>query len=219
MGAPLILDAIYGHHLGTMLPYDHVRPLHAHHRPEHKLKKGFGPKFYVAQASYDWTPTYNAAPLQMLPIIRKYNATRLSSHDGGPLAGRVDALEALTRDDQRPPCSRLHSAAATASFSRTAIEWKTVGKHKQPYRITLKAGELFAMAGIYAREPTEFDTAEKNPVNSPPRPTKHSATFTTECLSSCRSAARRNGCRPLQPARTSSRPSAPILTSYPVTPK
>jgi len=38
-------------------------------------------------------------------------------------------------------------------------------KHKQPYRITLKSGEPFAMAGIYAREPTEFDTAEKNPVN------------------------------------------------------
>jgi putative SOS response-associated peptidase YedK len=26
--------------------------------------------------------------------------------------------------------------------------------HKQPYRITLKTGEPFAMAGIYAREPT-----------------------------------------------------------------
>jgi putative SOS response-associated peptidase YedK len=44
-------------------------------------------------------------------------------------------------------------------------EWKTVRERKQPYRITLKTGEPFAMAGIYAREPTEFDTAEKNPVN------------------------------------------------------
>jgi putative SOS response-associated peptidase YedK len=42
-------------------------------------------------------------------------------------------------------------------------EWRTVGKHNQPYCITLK--EPSAMAGIYAREPTEFDTAEKNPVN------------------------------------------------------
>jgi len=40
--------------------------------------------------------------------------------------------------------------------------WRTVGKRKQPYRIALKTGEPFAMAGIYAREPTEFDTAEKN---------------------------------------------------------
>jgi len=38
-------------------------------------------------------------------------------------------------------------------------------KTQQPYRITLRTGEPFAMAGIYAREPMEFDTAEKNPVN------------------------------------------------------
>ena len=44
-------------------------------------------------------------------------------------------------------------------------EWRQVGTCKQPYRITLKTGEPFAMAGVYAREPTEFDTAEKNPVN------------------------------------------------------
>src|SRR6478735_6727230 len=43
-------------------------------------------------------------------------------------------------------------------------EWRQVGTRKQPYRITLKTGEPFAMAGIYTRKPTEFDTAEKNPV-------------------------------------------------------
>jgi putative SOS response-associated peptidase YedK len=44
-------------------------------------------------------------------------------------------------------------------------EWRQVGIRKQPYRITLKSGELFAMAGIYARAPIEFETAEKNKVN------------------------------------------------------
>src|SRR5262249_20968857 len=44
-------------------------------------------------------------------------------------------------------------------------EWKTMGGKKQPYRIMLKSGEPFAMAGIYAREPTKFETAEPNPVN------------------------------------------------------
>jgi putative SOS response-associated peptidase YedK len=29
----------------------------------------------------------------------------------------------------------------------------------------LKSGEPLAMAGIYGREPTGYDTAEKNPVN------------------------------------------------------
>jgi putative SOS response-associated peptidase YedK len=40
-------------------------------------------------------------------------------------------------------------------------EWRQTGKHKQPYRITLKSAEPFAMAAM----PTEFDTAENNPVN------------------------------------------------------
>ena len=31
-------------------------------------------------------------------------------------------------------------------------EWKTIGTRKQPYRIMLKSGEPFAMAGIYARD-------------------------------------------------------------------
>jgi putative SOS response-associated peptidase YedK len=44
-------------------------------------------------------------------------------------------------------------------------ERRTVAGHKQPYRITLKTGESFAMAGIYAREPSTFETAEKNLVN------------------------------------------------------
>jgi len=44
-------------------------------------------------------------------------------------------------------------------------EWRRVGKYKQLYRITLKTGEPFAMAGIYAREPTESETPEMNPVN------------------------------------------------------
>jgi putative SOS response-associated peptidase YedK len=44
-------------------------------------------------------------------------------------------------------------------------EYRTVGKQKQPYRITLKTGEPFAMAGIYVREPTTFETVEKKPVN------------------------------------------------------
>jgi putative SOS response-associated peptidase YedK len=73
--------------------------------------------------------------------------------------------------------ARLETAAAKPMFASSFrgrhclvladgyYEWRTVGKHKQPYRITLKTGEPFAMAGIYAREPTEFETAEKNPVN------------------------------------------------------
>jgi putative SOS response-associated peptidase YedK len=41
------------------------------------IERRFGAKFYIAEASYDWAPTYNAAPLQMLPIIRTYASDRI----------------------------------------------------------------------------------------------------------------------------------------------
>jgi len=41
------------------------------------IEKRFGAKFYIAESSYDWTPTYNAAPSQMLPIIRTYATDRI----------------------------------------------------------------------------------------------------------------------------------------------
>jgi putative SOS response-associated peptidase YedK len=33
------------------------------------IEKRFGAKFHIAKPSYDWTPTFNAAPSQMMPII------------------------------------------------------------------------------------------------------------------------------------------------------
>src|SRR5215468_7918884 len=41
------------------------------------IEKRFGAKFYIAQASYNWAPTYNTAPSQMLPIIRTYATDRI----------------------------------------------------------------------------------------------------------------------------------------------
>src|SRR5262249_41593066 len=41
------------------------------------IEKHFGAKFYMAQASYDYEATYNAAPSQMLPIIRTYATDRI----------------------------------------------------------------------------------------------------------------------------------------------
>jgi putative SOS response-associated peptidase YedK len=41
------------------------------------IEHRFGAKFYIAEPSYDWSPTYNAAPSQMLPIIKAYNPDRI----------------------------------------------------------------------------------------------------------------------------------------------
>jgi putative SOS response-associated peptidase YedK len=137
------------------------------------VERRFGAKFYIAEPAYDWSPTFNAAPSQMLPIIRTYAPDRIE------LAKWGFWPEEWKRTKRSHPMinARLETAAEKQMFSSSFsgrhclvladdyYEWKTVGARKQPYHIRLKSGEPFAMAGIYAREPTGFDTAEKNPVN------------------------------------------------------
>lgn len=126
----------------------------------------------TSRNNYDWSPTYNAAS-KLLLIIRTYRPDRIE------LARWGFWPEAWKRNTHvRPQINaRLETAAEKPMFGSSFrgrhclvladgyYEWRTVGKRKQPCRITLKTGKPFAMAGIYAREPTEFDTAEMNPVN------------------------------------------------------
>jgi putative SOS response-associated peptidase YedK len=137
------------------------------------IEKHFGAKFYIAQAHYDYEATYNAAPSQYLPIIRTYSPDRVE------LARWGFWPEEWKRSTRAHPMinARLETAAEKRMFASSFrachcmiladgyYEWRQTGKHKQPYRIALKTGAPFAMAGIYAREPTGFDTSEKNPVN------------------------------------------------------
>jgi len=58
---------------------------------------------------------------------------------------------AATKQMFRESFAGRHCLVLADSF----FEWKTIGTRKQPYRIMLKSGEPFAMAGIYARGETE----------------------------------------------------------------
>jgi putative SOS response-associated peptidase YedK len=102
-------------------------------------------------------------------------------------------------------------------------EWRTIGKRKQPYRITLKSGEPFAMAGIYAREPTEFETAEKNPVNFAILTTKanEAVAHIHERKPVILALGREKAWLPPDPTGMFMFPRIPaeLLTSYPVTPQ
>ena len=123
------------------------------------IEKHFGGRFYIAQPSIDWSPTFNAAPSQMLPIIRTYHEDRIE------LAKWGFVPEDWNNSRMRPQNNaRLETAATKPMFSSSFrgrhclvladsfYEWKTLANGtKQPYRIMLKSGEPFAMAGIYAR--------------------------------------------------------------------
>jgi putative SOS response-associated peptidase YedK len=192
------------------------------------IEKRFGVKFYIATASYDWEPTYNAAPSQMLPIIRTYATTRIE------LAQWPEEWKRSTR--MRPQINaRLETAAEKPMFASSYsgrhcmvladgyYDWRTVGNRKQPYRITLKTGEPFAMAGIYAREPTEFDTAEKNPVNFAILTTKanDAVSYIHDRMPIILPLGRKKLWLPPDPSGIHFVPPFPaaLLTSYPVTPK
>src|SRR5215470_10861008 len=109
----------------------------------------------------------------MLPIIRTYAPNRVelarwgfspeewkrSKHSRAMINARLETAA------EKPMFSSSFAGRHCMVIADGYYEWRTIGKHKQPYRITLKTGEPFAMAGIYAREPTGFETAEKNTVN------------------------------------------------------
>jgi len=109
----------------------------------------------------------------MLPIIRTYKPDRIELARWGfwPEEWKRSTLVRLQIN------AHLETAAEKPMFASSFrgrhclvladgyYEWRTDGTRKQPDRITLKSGEPFAMAGIYARAPDGFDTAERNPVN------------------------------------------------------
>jgi putative SOS response-associated peptidase YedK len=131
--------------------------------------------------------------------------------------------------------ARLETAADKPMFSSSFMgrhcmviadgyyEWRQIGKHKQPYRITLKSGEPFAMAGIYAREPTGFETAEKNPVNFAILTTKanEAVAHIHDRMPVILPLGREKEWLPPAPTGALYLPPFPaeLLTSYPVTPK
>lgn len=126
------------------------------------IEKRFGGRFYIAQQEFE--PTYNAAPSQLLPIIRTYTPERIELAQWGYWP---EEWKRTTR--ARPQNNaRLETAASKPMFASSFAgrhclviadsfyEWKTLPNGtKQPYRIMLKSGEPFAMAGIYARGETD----------------------------------------------------------------
>jgi putative SOS response-associated peptidase YedK len=195
------------------------------------IEKRFGARFYIAQASYDWQPTYNAAPSQMLPIIRTYATDRIELARWGFWPEEWKRSSRVRTQIN----ARLETAADKPMFSSSFhgrhcmvladgyYEWKTVGSRKQPYRITLKTGEPFAMAGIYAREPDGFETAEKNPVNFAILTTKanEAVAHIHDRMPVILPLGREKQWLPPDPTGTHLFPPFPaeLLTSYPVTSK
>src|SRR6202163_1507895 len=110
----------------------------------------------------EWTPRYNIAPSQPVPVIRqnpKEPRRELSlmrwglipswAKDASGAARMINARSetAGTKPAFRDPLTNRRCLIPADGF----YEWQRAGKVKQPYCFEVNDGELFAFAGIWDR--------------------------------------------------------------------
>jgi putative SOS response-associated peptidase YedK len=115
-------------------------------------------------------PRYNVAPSQLCPVVR------LNAEGGRELAMLRWGLIPAWAEDPKIAYSTINARAETvhekpafrAAFRKRRClvpadgfyEWKAMGEAKQPFRITMKGGEPFAMAGLWERWDKSGDAIE-----------------------------------------------------------
>jgi putative SOS response-associated peptidase YedK len=117
-------------------------------------------QFAAVSDDADWSPRYNIAPTQFVPVIRQTprNATReLSLIRWGLVPSWAkDSSKAAAMINARSETAASKPAFCDAlRFRRCLIpadgfyEWQKLGKMKQPYCFEVNRGELFAFAGLW----------------------------------------------------------------------
>lgn len=118
--------------------------------------------FDSASGEEDWSPRYNVAPTQPVPIIRQHPKEprrELSLVRWGLIPWWAkDASGAARMINARSETAATLPAFRDALQSRRCIvpadgfyEWLRAGKTKQPYCFEVSDGELFAFAGLWER--------------------------------------------------------------------
>ncbi len=118
------------------------------------IAERFQARFEHADA---WQPRYNAAPSQLLPVVRWHDERCIDLLQWGLVPSWADD----PRIGHRLINARAETVFEKPSF-RAAIrrrrclvpadgfyEWKKTPRGKQPYRIILEDGGLFAFAGLW----------------------------------------------------------------------
>jgi putative SOS response-associated peptidase YedK len=117
-------------------------------------------EYFDSAGEEDWTPRYNVAPTQPVPIIRqnpKEPRRELSLVRWGLIPWWAkDPSGAATMINARSETAATKPAFRDAlKFRRCLIpadgfyEWQKTGKTKQPYCFEVNDGQLFAFAGLW----------------------------------------------------------------------
>src|SRR5215471_6853266 len=110
----------------------------------------------------DWTPRYNIAPTQPVPIIRQHpnepvRSLSLVRWGLTPSWSKDSAGAAKMINARSETVATLPAFASPFKFRRCLIpadgfyEWKRQGTTKQPWCFEINDGEMFAIAGIWDR--------------------------------------------------------------------
>jgi putative SOS response-associated peptidase YedK len=110
----------------------------------------------------DWSPRYNIAPTQLVPVIRqnpKEPIRELSLIRWGlvPSWAKDSSLATKMINARSETASTKPAFRDALRFRRCLIpadgfyEWSRTGKAKQPYCFEVNGGELFAFAGLWDR--------------------------------------------------------------------
>ena len=117
-------------------------------------------QFAAVSDDAEWSPRYNIAPTQFVPVIRRNPTSSIRelslirwglvpswAQDSSKSAGMINA---------RSETATIKPAFSDAlKFRRCLIpadgfyEWQKVGKGKQPYCFEVNRGELFSLAGLW----------------------------------------------------------------------
>jgi putative SOS response-associated peptidase YedK len=118
--------------------------------------------FDTADWQDDWSPRYNIAPTQPVPVIRQHPKEPIRQISSMRW-GLVPSWAKDTSGAARMINARSETAATKPAFrdplkSRRCLipadgfyEWMRTGKAKQPYCFEVNNGELFAFAGLWER--------------------------------------------------------------------
>jgi putative SOS response-associated peptidase YedK len=118
--------------------------------------------FDASSGDEDWTPRYNIAPTQPVPIIRQHPKEprrEMSLVRWGLIPSWAkDASGAARMINARSESVATKPAFRDALMYRRCLvpadgfyEWSRTGKTKQPYCFEVREGELFAFAGLWER--------------------------------------------------------------------